>query len=101
MTGGAGFLVPSLCEGLLEQGTKCCASIIFSPARDATWSISSINTRFELMRHDVTFPLYVEVDEIYNLACPASPNPLPARSGADDEDVGASAQSTCWASPSG
>ena len=44
------------------------------------------NPRFELMRHDVTFPLYVEVDEIYNLACPASPDPLPARSGADDQD---------------
>ena len=38
------------------------------------------------MRHDVTFPLYVEVDEIYNLACPASPGPLPVRSGADDQD---------------
>ena len=41
---------------------------------------------FELMRHDVTFPLYVEVDRIFNLACPASPDPLPARPGADDED---------------
>ena len=44
------------------------------------------NPMFELMRHDVTFPLYVEVDQIYNLACPASPDPLPVRPGADDQD---------------
>jgi UDP-glucuronate decarboxylase len=47
------------------------------------------NPRFELLRHDVTFSLYVEVDEIYNLACPASPIPLPVRPGADDQDLGA------------
>ena len=53
------------------------------------------------MRHDVTFPLYVEVDEIYNLACPASPDPLPVRPGADDEDLACTARSTCSGSPSG
>ena len=55
------------------RATRCCASTTSSPARAATSQHLLDNPRFELMRHDVTFPLYVEVDEIYNLACPASP----------------------------
>ena len=86
VTGGAGFLGSHLCERLLADGCRCCASTTSSPAREDNIAHLLANPRFELMRHDVTFPLYVEVDEIYNLACPASPDPLPARPGADDQD---------------
>ncbi len=73
VTGGAGFLGSHLCERLLNQGHDVlCVDNFFTGPRDNIVHLTS-NPRFELMRHDVTFPLYVEVDEIYNLACPASP----------------------------
>ena len=73
VTGGAGFLGSHLCERLLEAGHEVlCVDNFFTSAR---FNIEHLleNKRFELLRHDITFPLYVEVDEIYNLACPASP----------------------------
>ena len=73
VTGGAGFVGSHLCERLLGQGHEVlCVDNFFTGAR-ANVAHLLANPRFELMRHDVTFPLYVEVDEIYNLACPASP----------------------------
>ncbi len=73
VTGGAGFLGSHLCERLLNEGQDViCADNFFTGTKDNVLSLLS-NPHFEIMRHDVTFPLYVEVDEIYNLACPASP----------------------------
>ena len=73
VTGGAGFIGSHLCERLLDQGQDVlCVDNYFSGAR-ANVAPYAGNERFEVMRHDVTFPLYVEVDRIYNLACPASP----------------------------
>ena len=73
VTGGAGFLGSHLCERLLGHGHDVlCVDNFFTGPRDNILHLLG-NPRFELMRHDVTFPLYVEVDEIYNLACPASP----------------------------
>jgi UDP-glucuronate decarboxylase len=73
VTGGAGFLGSHLCERLVAQGHDVlCADNFFTGARRNVEHLLD-SPRFELMRHDVTFPLYVEVDEIYNLACPASP----------------------------
>jgi UDP-glucuronate decarboxylase len=73
VTGGAGFLGSHLCERLLQEGNEVlCVDNFYSGARENVVHLLS-NPRFELVRHDVTFPLYVEVDEIYNLACPASP----------------------------
>jgi UDP-glucuronate decarboxylase len=73
VTGGAGFLGSHLCERLLEKGHDVlCVDNFFSGAKNNIAHLLG-NHRFELLRHDVTFPLYVEVDEIYNLACPASP----------------------------
>jgi UDP-glucuronate decarboxylase len=73
VTGGAGFLGSFLCERLLEQGHNVvCADNFFTGTRDNLMAVID-HPRFELLRHDITFPLYVEVDEIYNLACPASP----------------------------
>lgn len=73
ITGGAGFLGSHLCERLLEQGHDVlCLDNFFTGSKQNVMHLMG-NPRFELMRHDVTFPLYVEVDQIYNLACPASP----------------------------
>ncbi len=73
VTGGAGFLGSHLCERLLNSGHDVlCVDNFFTGIRDNVQHLST-NSHFELMRHDVTFPLYVEVDQIYNLACPASP----------------------------
>lgn len=73
VTGGAGFLGSHLCERLLADGCDVlCADNFFTGTRDNIVHLLA-HPHFELMRHDVTFPLYVEVDEIYNLACPASP----------------------------
>ncbi|MBN9089635.1 MAG: SDR family oxidoreductase [Reyranella sp.] len=73
VTGGAGFLGSHLCERLLAMGHDVlCVDNYFTGNKDNIAACMG-NPHFELMRHDVTFPLYVEVDEIYNLACPASP----------------------------
>jgi UDP-glucuronate decarboxylase len=73
VTGGAGFIGSHLCARLLEQGhSVLCVDNFFTGTRANIAPLVS-NPNFELLRHDITFPLYVEVDEIYNLACPASP----------------------------
>src|SRR5580700_1468272 len=73
VTGGAGFLGSHLCERLLRDGHDVlCVDNYFTGRKDNVAGLLGV-PHFEAMRHDVTFPLYVEVDEIYNLACPASP----------------------------
>ncbi len=73
VTGGAGFIGSHLCARLIEQGhSVLCVDNFFTGTRANVAQLLD-NPNFELMRHDITFPLYVEVDEIYNLACPASP----------------------------
>jgi UDP-glucuronate decarboxylase len=73
VTGGAGFLGSHLCERLLAAGNDViCLDNFFTGTKDNVLHLLG-DRHFELMRHDVTFPLYVEVDEIFNLACPASP----------------------------
>lgn len=73
VTGGAGFLGSHLCERLLADGHDVlCLDNFYSGSKDNVIHLLD-NPHFELMRHDVTFPLYVEIDEIFNLACPASP----------------------------
>lgn len=73
VTGGAGFVGSHLCDRLLETGAEVlCVDNYYTGSRlNVAQNLS--NPRFELLRHDVTMPLYVEVDQIYNLACPASP----------------------------
>lgn len=73
VTGGAGFVGSHLCDKLLQSGAEilCVDNFYTGSKRNINHLIE--NRRFELLRHDVTFPLYVEVDEIFNLACPASP----------------------------
>jgi UDP-glucuronate decarboxylase len=73
ITGGAGFLGSHLCERLLDEGNDvlCVDNFYTSTRRNIVHLLD--NPNFELMRHDVTFPLYVEVDQIFNMACPASP----------------------------
>ena len=73
VTGGAGFLGSHLCQKLLSQGHEViCVDNYFTGLKNNVSHLLN-NSNFELLRHDVTFPLYIEVDEIYNLACPASP----------------------------
>jgi UDP-glucuronate decarboxylase len=73
VTGGAGFIGSHLCERLLGRGDEVlCVDNFFTATRPNVSGLM-LNSRFELVRHDVCFPLYVEVDKIYNLACPASP----------------------------
>jgi UDP-glucuronate decarboxylase len=73
VTGGAGFIGSHLCERLLARGDEVlCVDNFFTATRPNVSGLM-LNSRFELVRHDVCFPLYVEVDKIYNLACPASP----------------------------
>ena len=73
ITGGGGFLGSHLCERLLNEGNEViCLDNFFTGSKQNILHLVT-NPRFELLRHDVTMPLYIEVDEIYNLACPASP----------------------------
>jgi UDP-glucuronate decarboxylase len=73
VTGGAGFIGSHLCDRLMADDCDVlCVDNFFTGAKDNIAHLMG-NSRFEVMRHDVTFPLYVEIDEIYNLACPASP----------------------------
>ena len=73
VTGGAGFLGSHICERLIEQGHDVlCLDNFYTGTKDNISHLIS-NPYFELLRHDVTFPIYLEVDEIYNMACPASP----------------------------
>ncbi len=73
VTGGAGFLGSHLCDRLIGDGYEViCVDNFFSTSKDNIIHLMN-NPRFELYRHDITFPLYMEVDEIFNLACPASP----------------------------
>ena len=73
VTGGAGFLGSHLCANLLEQGCEViCLDNLYTGTKRNIYPLLN-EPNFEFMRHDITFPLYLEVDEIYNLACPASP----------------------------
>ena len=73
VTGGSGFLGSHLCDRLINEGNNViCVDNFYTGSKDNISGLLS-NPNFELIRHDVTFPLYVEVDDIYNLACPASP----------------------------
>jgi UDP-glucuronate decarboxylase len=73
VTGGAGFLGSHLCDRLINQGAYVLCVDNFCTGTASNIAHLRNNPRFELLRHDITFPLYVEVDEVYNLACPASP----------------------------
>ena len=73
VTGGAGFLGSHLCDTLLANGANVICVDNFFTSSPKNVEHQSNNPSFELIRHDVTFPLYLEVDQIYNLACPASP----------------------------
>ena len=73
VTGGAGFIGSHLCDKLLERGDEVlCVDNFYTGTRHNVHHLLT-NSRFELMRHDICFPLYIEADEIFNLACPASP----------------------------
>ncbi len=73
ITGGAGFIGSHLCEKLLNEGNEViCVDNFFTGSKQNIIHLLD-NPYFEIVRHDITFPLYLEVDEIYNLACPASP----------------------------
>ena len=73
VTGGAGFLGSHLCERLVKEGNEViCLDNYYTGSKNNIFNLMN-NENFELLRHDICFPLYVEVDEIYNLACPASP----------------------------
>jgi len=73
VTGGAGFVGSHLCKKLLEKGNEViCVDNLFTGSKGNIYDLMD-NKKFEFIRHDITFPLYLEVDQIYNLACPASP----------------------------
>ena len=73
VTGGAGFIGCHLCRHLLDAGHEVlCVDNLYTGSKENVWDLIG-HRRFEFLRHDITFPLYLEVDEIYNLACPASP----------------------------
>src|SRR5438876_3370849 len=73
VTGGAGFIGSHLCQRLLERGQEVlCVDNFYTGTRTNLLPLLG-NPRFEVLRHDITFPLYIEVDRIFNLACPASP----------------------------
>jgi UDP-glucuronate decarboxylase len=73
VTGGAGFLGSHLCDRLLEGGHEVLCVDNFYTGKKENLALSESNNRFELIRHDVTFPIYLEIDAIFNFACPASP----------------------------
>lgn len=73
VTGGAGFLGSHLCESLLSKGDEVLCLDNFYTGRRSNIAHLLPNPNFEMIRHDICFPLYIEVDEIYSLACPASP----------------------------
>ena len=77
ITGGAGFLGSHLCDRLLNEGHEILCLDNFFTGRKQNIAHLLSNGKFELIRHDVTEPFRVEVDQIYNLACPASPAALP------------------------
>ena len=73
VTGGAGFIGSHLCEKLLDLGHEViCVDNLFTGSKQNIGHVLA-HKRFEFIRHDITFPLYLEIDQIYNLACPASP----------------------------
>ena len=86
VTGGAGFIGSHLCRLLLDRGNEVlCVDNLFTGTRRNIAALLP-HSDFEFLRHDVTFPLYVEVDEIYNLACPGFSYSLPVRPRTDDQD---------------
>ena len=86
VTGGGGFIGSYLCEKLLsDRAEVICVDNFFTGSKENIVHLLD-NPYFELLRHDVCFPLYVEVDEIYNLACPASPMHYQRDPRADDKD---------------
>jgi GDP-mannose 4,6 dehydratase len=89
VTGGAGFIGSHLCRRLVAEGNDVlCVDNFYTGSRDNVADLLG-NPRFELLRHDVTFPLYVEADEIYKPCLPGVARPLPERSRTDDQDLGA------------
>jgi UDP-glucuronate decarboxylase len=74
VTGGAGFLGSHLCDHLIEEGQEVICLDNFFTGRKENISHLVGNPKFELIRHDITMPIYLEVDQIYNLACPAAPD---------------------------
>ena len=95
VTGGAGFLGSHLIDRLLSDGHEVlCADNLFTGSKRNVDHLHN-HPRFEFVRHDVCFPLYVEVDEIYNLACPASPSTT-STTRSDDQDLGARCDQYAW-----
>src|SRR3989344_5950493 len=73
VTGGAGFIGSHLCKYLLEKNNEViCVDNLFTGSKDNIKGLTN-NSKFEFIRHDITLPLHIEVDQIYNLACPAAP----------------------------